>query len=300
MIRSLAPDELEWFIASYYDFLGHSDPRHFARRTVRTMQNAAHHLESEAERSFILFAEGDVPLAGAHIIAPESEDDDQNLYLSNIWFKRDAQDLRTLLNKLLRKFDHEAVHCPLYNFSEARLERVEPIFESLGFKLRHAYDLEFELSELPPLGTPLVLEAWSDESDALFQEVFKKAEGSEPSDGFWAWLKRWRGPFRPNLWFLASETLDQEPVGYAFYGVYRDGVDGVYYLTAAGVLAEYRDSSDMLKRLMISSMHELAARSPFGLIQTLVTQQDPKLIEILESLGFRRRDAYPAFIKRPE
>ena len=87
---------------------------------------------------------------------------------------------------------------------------------------------------------------------------------------------------------------------YAFYGQYRDGVDGVYYLTAAGVLAEHRSSSEMLKRLVISSMHELATRSPFGRLQTLVTQQDPKLIEILESVGFRRRDAYPAFIKRPE
>ena len=300
MIRSLAPDELEWFIASYYDFLGHSDPRHFARRAVRSMQSAPHHIEQEAERSFILFSKGDVPLAGAHIIAPEPEDDDQNLYLSNIWFKRDAEDLQTLLEKLFHKFDHEAAHCPLYNFSAARLERVTPVFEALGFTLRHAYDLEFELSELPPLGTPLVLEAWNEESDAMFQEVYKEAEGQEPSDGFWAWLKRWRGPFRPNLWFLGSETLDQEPVGYAFYGMYRDGVDGVYYLTVAGVLAEHRDSADMLKRLMISSMHELATRSPFGRLQTLVTQQDPKLIDILESLGFRRRDAYPAFIKRPE
>ena len=299
MIRSLAPDELEWFIASYYDFLGHSDPRHFARRAMRTMHSAPHQMEQEAERSFILFTEGDVPLAGAHIIAPEPDDDDQNLYLSNIWFNGEAQNLKILLEQLFHKFDHEAVHCPLYNFSQARLERVKPVFEALGFTLRHAYDLEFELSELPPLGTPLILEAWSEENDTVFQEAFKQAEGAEPSDAFWAWLKRWRGPFRPNLWFVASEALDQ-PVGYAFYGQYRDGVDGVYYLTAAGVLAEHRSSSEMLKRLVISSMHELATRSPFGRLQTLVTQQDPKLIEILESVGFRRRDAYPAFIKRPE
>ena len=75
MIRSLAPDELEWFIASYYDFLGHSDPRHFARRAVRSIHSVAHQLEGEAERSFILFADGDVPLAGAHIIAPGPDDD---------------------------------------------------------------------------------------------------------------------------------------------------------------------------------------------------------------------------------
>ncbi|ADI13938.1 hypothetical protein [Truepera radiovictrix] len=295
MIRSIAPDELEWFIASSYDFLGHSDPRAFARRAVRSVHDPG----AEAERSFILFSEGDVPLAGAYVRAPEQDGDDQNLYLSNLWFKRDAEDLRTLVGKLLERFEHEAVHCPLYNFSPEKLALVAPALEALGFEKRQAFDLEFDLAELPPLGLPLVLEAWSEERDDLFQETFRRAEGFSPSETFWAWLKRWRGPFHPNLWFLAFETLDQEPVGYACYGLYQDGVDGQYYLTAAGVAAEYRESSEMLRRLLLSSMQELAARSPFGRIQTLITQRDPKLIEILQSLGFEVRGTYPAYVKQP-
>ena len=296
MIRSIAPDELEWFIASSYDFLGHSDPRAFARRSVRQL----HDLTIEADRSFILFSPGDVPLAGAYALAPEPEDDDQNLYLSNLWFREDAADLTRLLRELLRKLEHEAVHLPLYNVSPSRLEELEPALTALGFERRQAYELEFDLADLPPLGAPLVLEAWTEENDERFQEIFEHGEGFAPSEAFWAWLKRWRGTFQPNLWFLATETIDQDPVGYAFYGMTHEGIDGVYYLTAAGVLAEYRSSSEMLRRLLISSMSELAAQSPFGRIQTLVTQYDPKLIDIMRSLGFEQRSAYPAFVKQPK
>ena len=295
MIRSTSPDELEWFLASSYEFLGHSDPRAFARRSMR----AVHDPLGEADKCFILFAPGDVPLAGAYVQAPEPEDDNQNLYLSNLWFKSRAEDLKKLLEQLLDRFDHEAVHCPLYNVSPARLERLAPALTALGFEGRQAVDLEFDLAELPPLGAPLVLEAWSEESDEQFRSVFEQGEGFAPSEAFWAWLKRWRGPFYPNLWFLASATLDQEPVGYAFYGVLEDSIDGVYYLTAAGVLAQHRDSAEMLQRLLLSSMQELAARSPLARIQTLVTQRDPKLVRILESIGFEQRGSYPVFVKQP-
>ncbi len=295
MIRSIAPDELEWFIASSYEFLGHSDPRAFARRAVRVV----HDPSAEADCSFILFSDGDVPLAGAYVRAPQEGGDDQNLYLSNLWFKRAAGDLETLIEKLLERFSHEAVHCPLYNFSPEKLLEVAPVFEALGFEQRRAFDLEFSLTDLPPLGTPLVLEAWSEEKDELFQTTFRRAEGYAPSETFWAWLKRWRGSFHPNLWFVASQTPDQDPIGYAFYGLYQDGVDGVYYLTAVGVEAQYRGSSEMLRRLLISSMQELAARSPFGRIQTLITQKDPKLIDILQSLGFEAKGTYPAYVKQP-
>ena len=232
MIRSTSPDELEWFLASSYEFLGHSDPRGFARRSMR----AFHDPVNEADRCFILFAPGDVPLAGAYVQAPEPEDDDQNLILSNLWFKHSADDLRVLLQHLLGKFDHEAVHCPLYNVSPARLEMLAPALTALGFEGRQAVDLEFDLAELPPLGAPLVLEAWSEEQDEGFQKVFEQGESFVPSEAFWGWLKRWRGPFYPNLWFLASETLDQEPVGYAFLrrarrqhrrGLLPDGGGGV-------------------------------------------------------------------------
>lgn len=296
VIRSIAPDELEWFIASSYDFLGHSDPRAFARRSVRQL----HDLKEEADRSFILFSPGDVPLAGVYALAPEPEDDDQNLYLSNLWFKEDAADLTRLLRELLRKLEHEAVHLPLYNVSPNRLEALTPALTALGFEPKQVYDLEFDLADLPPLGAPLVLEAWSEENDERFGKIFEHGEGFAPSEAFWAWLKRWRGTFQPNLWFLVSETIDQDPVGYAFYGMTQEGIDGIYYLTAAGVLAEYRNSSEMLRRLLISSMAELAAQSPFGRIQTLVTQPDPKLINILRSLGFEQKGSYPAFVKQPK
>lgn len=296
MIRTLAPDELEWFIASYYDFLGHSNPRGFARQAVSAMRDR----DAEADKSFIAVSdETEIPLAGVHVLAPEPEADDQNLALSNIWFKDESADLTALLRKVLAQHPHDAVHCPLFNFSDAKLDRVRPVFDALGFDLEYTFDLEFDLADLPPIGTPLVLEAWSDESDVLFRKVFSQAESYKPSDRQWSWFKRRRSKFNPNLWFIARETLDQDPVGYAFYGAYQEGIEGIYYLTAGGVMPEFRDSTAMLRRLMISSMQELASRSPFGKIQTTTTRQDPKLLEILESLGFITTDKYPVFIRKP-
>lgn len=295
MIRSLAPDELGGFISRYYAFLGHSNPRGFAQRAVAAMRDP----HGDAARSFIFFADNGLPLAGAHVVAPQPGDDDQNLYLSNLWFSSDPNDLQRLLNELMRKHPHEAAHCPLYNFSPEQLEQIAPVLTSLGFELREAHALTFALADLPPVGRPVALEAWSEESDALFRKVFARAEGFTPSDRLWAWLKRWRGPFIPDLWLLGRETLDQEPVGYAFYGTRRNGVAGQYYLIASGVLAEHRGNSEMLRRLLLSSMHELAARSPMGTVETLITQPDPKLIRILESLGFEMRERYPLFIKLP-
>ncbi len=296
MIRSLAPDELEWFIASYYTFLGHSSPRSFAHRAVLTMRE----IEAEANKSFVLLNSTGQPLAGTHVLAPNPDDDNQNLHLSNIWFSQDASDLSTLLTELLRRFHHEAAYCPLYNFSEQVSKRIAPVFTDLGFKLEQSHDMEFALADLPPLGMPLVLEAWSHQSDLKFREVFAQAEGFVPSERLWAWLKRWRGKFRPDYWFIARGTLDQEPVGYAFYGAHQTGLEGSYYLTAAGVLTKYRSSSEMLRRLVISSMHDLATRSPLGHIFTTVAEQDPKLIQIFESLGFVTNQKYPVYVKKPE
>lgn len=255
--------------------------------------------EAEAERSFVLLAERDVPLAGAHVLAPSPEADEQSLYLSHLWFEQDPRDLAQLLHRLLAKFPHEAAYAPLYNFHEPQIEQLEPVFAGLDFVLEQTFQLEFPLAELPPLGLPLVLEAWADESDGHFRKVYAAAEGYTPSERYWAWLKRWRSPFTPDLWFIARETLDQDPVGYAFYGRQHGGVEGVYYLTAVGALAEHRGSSEMLRRLLLSSMHELAARSPFGHIKTYLTGRDETLIRIFESLGFVTRERHQQFVRRP-
>jgi len=98
---------------------------------------------------------------------------------------------------------------------------------------------------------------------------------------------------------LLREGLDQEPIGYAFYGAKSFAIDGVYYQTEVGVLAEYRDSTEMLKRLVLSSLHELAAISPFGHVDTTVNG-DIKLKWIFEELGFDSSNSYQAFVKLPK
>ena len=298
VIRAVSSSELPWFLAQHYTFIGHSDPRGFAHWAVRALRDA----DAEAARSFVLMNAS--PKAGAYARAPEQGEDDQNLYLSNVWFADDPAELETLLRDLLRAHPHEAAHYPLHGLLDGTVARLEPVFTSLGFRLEEVRDMRFSLSELPPLGVPLLLEAWTEENDAGFTEVFRLAEGLEPSDERWAYLKRRRGLFRPDLWFIARETLDQPPVGYAFYGLLDEGLvepglEGRYTLTAAGVLEALRGSTQMLRRLILSSMHELAAQSPLGFLETTVSEGDPKLIRILETLGFTTEDRYKVFSQTP-
>lgn len=295
MIRSLAADELIWFLTQYYAFLGHSDARSFAQRIAPRIRDQ----DAEADRAFILVEGKDKPLAGVYVLAPEHDDDNQNLYLSNLWYTGSEKNLESLLRQVFARHKYEAVHFPLFNFSTERIQTITPVFDTLGFTLEGACDLDFELADLPPLGMPLVLEAWSYQTDDAFKDLYCRAESTHISEEYWAWLKRWRGKFNPDYWFMLRETLDQEPVGYAFYGAKQKGIDGIYYLTAAGVLPQYRDSSEMLRRLVISSMHDLASRSPLGRIQTTVHVTDPKLIHIFESLGFYIRNRYQVLVKYP-
>jgi hypothetical protein len=301
VIRSLAPDELEWFISTHYDFLGHNYPRGIAHRAFSRLRDVDH----EADRCFVLFASDKRPLAGVYVLAPQHDDDDQNLLISNFWYQREPQDLTHLLAHVLKEHHHEAAHCPLFASSDELITRVQAALEPLDFVLEQAHKLTFDLAELPPTDAPLVLEAWALETDGMFRQVFQDAEQFNPTDRRWAYLKRQHGKFTPDLWFIARETLDQDPIGYAFFGlhhhegVYMDGIDGVYYLTAVGALAKYRDSTQMLRRLLLSSMQELAARSPFGRIETILSEADPKLIHIFESLGFAASETYPLLSKLP-
>ena len=295
MIRSLATDELIWFLSRYYSFIGHSDPNGFARQALKHARD----LDHEAVRSFIYLDEARRPLAGLNVIAPVQNEDDQNLYLSNVWFEQDAAHLRHLAEVVLSRHHHEAAHAPLYNFAAERVQELAAVFEPLGFELEGAFDLSFTLSDLPPLGLPLVIEAWSHGADEAFRDLFESAEARAVGDNTWAWLKRWRGKFLPKLWFTARETLDQDPVGYAFYGAEHEGIDGEYYLSAVGVLQEHRHSTEMLKRVLLSSLHELASISPLGQVETTLASSDPKLIQIFELLGFDTLNKYQRFIRRP-
>ncbi|MCA9837650.1 MAG: hypothetical protein KC422_12075 [Trueperaceae bacterium] len=294
MIRSLAPDELPWFLSQAYRFSGHSDPTGFALRSIKHLRDA----EIEADHCFVLI-ENREAVAGVYVVGPNKGEDDLNLYLANPWYTHDEAELERLLRQVFARFHYEAVHFPLYYLAKEHITLFEAPFRRLGFFLEDTCDLRFELSDLPPLGIPILLEAWTYIADDLFAETFTQAEQAPVSEEYWAWLKRWRGPFQPDFWFLGRETLDQDPIGYGFFGAHKLGIDGIYYLTAIGTLAEHRHSSEMLRRLVLSCMHELASQSPLGRIETSLSMKDPKLVQIFASLGFEIANRYPKFIKRP-
>lgn len=293
MIRSLAPDELTWFLSRSLAFVGHSDPNGLSRRLLGSIRE----IDAEARRSFVLI--DGRPKAGAHVLIPNIQEDEFNLYISNIWYEDNVKDLLSLLETLLTDIDHKAAYISLHNFTVQLMQDVEPFFKGLGFRLEEVCELSFDLAEVPPLGLPVVLEAWDYTSDAGFKELYQHAEAVTLSDQAWSYLKRCQGSFDPDFWFIARETLDQPPVGYAFYASQRSSLDGSYALIAAGVLPEHRHSSEMLRRVVISSMLDLASRSPFGRLETTLSTDDRKLIQIFESLGFSTRNRYKHFVNRP-
>lgn len=295
MIRPLAADELVWFLARAFDFVGHRDPWGIARRVVARLRDP----RRDAGRAWVL----DDPLEpGAGVVAwpPDPEVDDPTLRLAQPWFVGpDTEPFVRLVARVLERQVPEAVELDLSALPQDRSDALAAALAPLGFERDRLRPLQFDLTEVPPLGLPLVLEAWRLDVDAAFRAFVAAAEGVPIGERRWAWLKRAHGRFTPDLWCLAYETLDRAPVGYAFAGRRRGGVDGELALTAIGVAAPHRGSTEMLRRLVVSLLHELAAASPFGRVRTEFSDKDPKLVEILHSVGFEVGAPRPVLRRLP-
>jgi len=295
VIRSLLPDEVAWFVSRTVAFLGHSDPRGLSQRLAPRLQD----LTSDAARCFVHEDNGSEPSAGVYVRAPGPEDDDQTLTLVSLWHDGDPEGLVRLVEAVLERFAHEAAVAPLHALPSTRADELAAVLAELGFRRDAFRRVRFELADTPPLGLPLVLESWAPPVDRAFRELYQRAEATTVSDRYWAYLKRRHGSFRPDLWFIARETLDQEPVGYAWCGAERRGLDAGYVMNGVGVLQAHRDSSEMLRRLVVSTLHELGGVSPFGSIEAELSTSDPKLIDILMSLGFTTVERFEVLVRLP-
>lgn len=298
-IHSLAPDALEFFLEQALAFVAYPFPHYLSQQLAKRM---ARHQESER---CIVALVGKAALAGVALDAPHPDDDEQNLLLHVPWFA-EISTFQTLVEAILDEYPHEAVRMPLYMLEQATQRKLEQALEPLGFVSKAKVMLEFSLEHVPPLASPLCLQPWKPQHDASFQASYQHAENIHVSEQHWAYLKRYRGKFSPDLWFLAHEFLDEAVVGYAFFGcahednVYQEGVDGVYYLTMAGVMPNHRHTSTMLKRLLISSMTDLASISPLGKVQCELATDNEDLIKILHSIGFQVRHRLHCFEKMPQ
>jgi hypothetical protein len=295
VIRALAPDELVWFLARALAFQGHADPMGFAQRLAPRLKEA----KRDAQRSFVEQLDGaGPPRVGVHLRAPGPDDDDRTARLGPMWHDGDEHEARAFVARLLERTPHDAAIVPLTGVPDDARERLLRWLAPLGFELRDRIRMRFPLSEVPPLGRPLTLEAWTLASDAAFRALYRRAERTETGDARWSWLKRRGGRFRPDLWFVARPTPDQDPIGYAFCSG-DDALDAHYRLEAVGVLPEHRTSTEMVRRLVLTTLLELASRSPFGSVDVDPDARDPKLIEILHLLGFEDRGHDPRLERLP-
>lgn len=276
-------------------FAGHADPGGLALKLHGRLKNPGH----DGSTSYALFHEGE-GVAGLNLRVQNRHDGAATLTFSTVWHTQRPDALLSLVKELLHANPHEVAVVPLHLLPEAACAELEALLAPFGFRRERHVRLEFELSEVPPLGVPLVLEAYRQEDEHTFRQVYQAAEQRHADGAHWAYLKRKGGRFTPDHWFLARETLDQEPVGYAFCSRLRRGVDATFTLDGAGVLPRFRENSEMLRRLVLSVLHELSGAGPFGVVQAELPDNDPKLIEILASLGFTTVERVPLLIKRPE
>lgn len=295
MIRSLHSAELPWFVARSLAFVGHVDPNGLAQRLAPRLREP----RRDAATTFVWQVDGAAPSAGVVAIVPEADDDERTLRMAQPWFDGAVEDFGSLVAAIAERVDHEAVVLDLAGVPVARIEGLQAQLAGDGFDLDVMTTLRFDLAEVPPLGLPLALEAWSPAGDAAVRELVGRSEGWSVSERRWAYAKRAFGPFRPDLWFTASEAPDRPAVGYALCGARSVGVDATYGLIAAGVTPEHRGSTEMLRRVLLTLLHELAGVSPVGRLETVLSGRDPKLIEILRSLGFSSEQPRPQLRRLP-
>jgi len=296
VIRSLAADELPWFVGRALAFIGHSDPQRLALLLSPRFADA----RADARACRVLVREGVAPSAGVHVQAPHPDDDARRVLLSSPWHDDDPEGFVELVAHVLSRYDHDSAVVRLDAVPEGRREELAARLAPLGFAPDEVTAMRFDLSQVPPIGSPLLLEAWTPEADRRFRGFYADAEDRRVTDAGWAYLKRKNGPFQPDLWFLARETLDQEPVGYAFCGLVARKVDGSYTLDAVGVARPLRSDSVMLRRLVISTLHELASFSPVGAVDAEVSRADGRLGDILRLVGFEPVARSPVLVKRPD
>lgn len=294
MIRALAPDELVWFLSRALAFQGHGDPMGLAQRLAPRLKNA----RRDGQRTFVWLDGDGPPRAGAHFRAPDPDDDARTAGLGPLWHDGDETEARAFIRELLASTPHDAVEVRLDGVPSAARARLTSWLTPLGFEPTERIRMRFLLADTPPLGRPLSLDAWTAETDAAFRELYLATGGEAGAGPRWSWLKRQGGRFRPDLWFVARSAPDQEPIGYAFcHG--DDALDARYRLVAVGVLPAHRGSTEMVRRLVLTTLLELAARSPFGSVDVQADAHDPKLVRILQSVGFDDLGREPRLERRP-
>lgn len=295
VIRSLQPDELAWFMRQALTFVGHPDPRGLAARLDRQLKDAS----LDADRCVVYAPRSGPPKAGVYVVTTGGGYGAREVQLRSVWHDDDPEALTQLVERLLERESAEAALVALHLLSDARARELTELFRPLGFRRDDRRNMRFELTDVPPLGLPLVLEAWEPASEAEFRELHADSEGRTVGDVGWSYLKRRGGAFQPDLWFAAREALDQPTVGYAFVSTNSRELDSTYALTGMGVRQRYRGDSEMLRRLVLTLLHELSGRSPAGVVDTVVGESDPKLITILGRLGFETTERTPALVKLP-
>lgn len=294
-MRSLAADELPWFVGRSLAFIGHSDPQRLALLLAPRFRDP----RADAEGCRVLARPGTAPTAGVHVQAPHPDDDSRRVLLSSPWHEDDPEAFVGLVAKVLARYEHDAAVLKLDAVPPRRRDELAAHLAPLGFVPDEVAKMTYDLSDVPPLGSPLLLEAWTEAADRRFRSFYEAAEDRRLTEAGWAYLKRKNGPFQPDLWFLARETLDQEPVGYAFCGLVAKSLDGRFTLDAVGVARELRADSAMLRRLVISTLHELASLSPMGAVDVEVSRSDGRLGDILRYIGFEPVTRSPVLVKRP-
>lgn len=295
VVRHVALDELAWFLTETLRFAGHGHPGALGRDLTSRLRDP----RRDAERCWVDVSRQGAPTAGAVVRPPHEDDDERTVALGPMWFVGDVDAARGFVREVLASIPHDAVVVDVSDARPALVARLEAWLHPLGFDTRRSVRMVFPLVDTPPLGAPYAIEAWTPENDAVFKNTVEASEGRRVSEARWSWWKRKGGAFRPDTWFVHRITPDQDPVGYALCHGEGD-LDGAHVIEAAGVVASERGSTEAVRRLLITTLLELAAMSPWGTATIDADDGDPKWARILERIGFDSVSHRVVLERRPD
>ncbi len=150
MIRNLEPDELVWFMRQALTFVGHADPHGLSLRLNARLKDAV----ADAGRCFVYAPDTGPPTAGLYLTAKGGGYGVREAHLASVWHDHDPRALQQLVEGLLDQGDPEVVTVPLHLFADGRSRELAELLAPLGFQRDDLWRLRFELTDVPPLGSP--------------------------------------------------------------------------------------------------------------------------------------------------
>ena len=272
-LRPATLDEVETVLKQHSAFVGAANPE----ANLRLWQRLSPAQQQEGVEAFIVAAEGERLVAGAHL--------HPGGFLTDLFALEDDA-LKVLLQDLRKypeKYDGSyAVN--LADYSPKVRARLTSILGRAGYRKTFDYQLKCELirlDDLEPLEEGFI--GWTPEVDGVFRSAYEKL-----SPNPWPWTiitqQAGGGKFNPELWFAWEDTGTllgiNEPA--------NNRTQGRVFNTVVAL-----GDPDRLVKLMLEALRRAASEDPIGVVNAHVGED---LLPRFETIGFEKVASHPVYV----